>query len=513
MLKKFLQILLFLTCFSLAFGDELKYATSKNVGPLNPHLYSPNEMFAQDMVYESLVDFEDNGTISPKLAISWKISSGGKVYDFKLRDGVKFSDGSEFDAKAVKANFDAILENRARHSWLELANIIKTCEVTGDMSVRLTLKNAYEPTLRELSLVRPFRFISPNSLIDGSSKDGIKAPIGTGPWMLVNTKLGVSDTFERNENYWGKKPHLKTIVAKVIPDPNAKVIALKTGEVDLVYGEGEIPQESVNSLKDEFTVEISEPINTLLLALNSNKFPTSDLSVRKALNLVLDKDLIAKAVFYDTQTKADFLFSKELPYCNINAQPYEFNLEKALNILENDGWQKGKDGVLYKDNKPLKLELVYIGSDAAFKLVGEILQAQAKKVGIDISLKADESTIFYKKQKTGDFHLIFNSTWGIPYDPVAFLASMRIPSHADYQAQLGMSDKALIDKKIGELLRAYDEEQKSSEISFILNRFHDEAIYIPISYQTIIAVANKKFGGVRTFKLKNHYPFSEIYLK
>ncbi|WP_038175161.1 ABC transporter substrate-binding protein, partial [Treponema pedis] len=78
------------------------------------------------------------------------------------------------------------------------------------------------PTLRELSLIRPFRFIAPSAMMNGSTKDGIKAPIGTGPWKLVDTKQGISDTFEVNEKYWGKKPSIKKVVAKIIPEPNTK---------------------------------------------------------------------------------------------------------------------------------------------------------------------------------------------------------------------------------------------------------------------------------------------------
>lgn len=103
---------------------RLNTAAALNVGPLNPHLYSPNQMYGQAMVYESLVKYAEGGKIVPWLAESWKISADGKTYTFKLRKGVKFTDGTQFDADAVKKNVDAVLANRARHGWLDL---IRAC--------------------------------------------------------------------------------------------------------------------------------------------------------------------------------------------------------------------------------------------------------------------------------------------------------------------------------------------------------------------------------------------------
>lgn len=500
-------------CGVLFAQNELNFAYPRNAGPANPHLYTPNQMYAQNMIYEALVNVDENtGEILPNLALSWEIADEGKKYIFKLREDVKFSDGADFDAVAVKANIDAILDNKERHSWLELTNLIKNCEVIDKFSVALVLSKPYEPTLRELSLPRPYRFISPNSMINGSTKDGIKSPVGTGAWKLVDSKLGVSDTFEKNENYWGKRPFFDKINVSVIPDPNTKVIALKTKKIDYVYGVGEIPLDVLEGLKKDFNIEISRPVNTLAIALNSAKFPTSQLSVRKALNLALNKDEIVHSVFYDTQKRADFLFEKTLPYCDINASAYEFDLKKAAQILQDDGWIL-KDGVRQKDGKELKFELAYIGSNAAHKAIAEILQANLKQIGVNLELKADETTIFYKKQRTGDFGAIFNETWGIPFDPLAFMASMRAPSHADFKAQEGLKDKAQIDADITELVATFDDEKRTKLIHKLLNKFHDEAVYLPITYASIISITNKKIGGETTTKFESYVPFDKLFLK
>lgn len=217
--------------------DTLVYSWGSNVGELNPHLYSPNQMFGQAMVYEPLVRYSKSNTIEPWLAESWSISEDGRTYTFKLREDVLFTDGTSFDAAAVKKNFDAVLKNKQRHKWLELVAQIEATEAVDSHTFRLVLKSPYYPTLDELCLIRPIRFISPAAMPeDGNTSHGIKNAVGTGPWILKEKRKGEYDLFTRNENYWGEKPKFKNLMVKVITDPTTRAVALETGEIDLIHG-------------------------------------------------------------------------------------------------------------------------------------------------------------------------------------------------------------------------------------------------------------------------------------
>ena len=234
------------------------------------------------------------------------------------------------------------------------------------------------------------------------------------------------------------------------------------------------------------------------------------MAVRKALNSAVDKDLIVKEVFFDTQPKADFLFDKNFENTDVSVSEYKFDITAANKILDDDGWIKDEKNIRYKDGKPLKFELVYVGANAVQKSIAEILQSEFLKIGAVVELKADESSIFYKRQRSGDFGAIFNSTWGAPYDPQGFLASMRLPAHADYQAQLGLKDKAQIDKKINEILKTTDENLRRKLTRETLVKLHEEAIYIPITYETNKALYSKKVKNVKMSIIKNHIPFDEM---
>ncbi|MDP9835302.1 nickel transport system substrate-binding protein [Neorhizobium huautlense] len=493
---------------------KLNFSWPVNVGPLNPHLYAPNQMFAQNMVYEPLVRYSADGTVGPWLAQSWEASADGKAYTFKLREDVKFSNGEVFDAAAVKANIDAVLQNRARHGWLELANQIVSAEAVDALTVRIALKDAYYPLLQELALPRPFRFVAPSQFRNGGTVDGIVAPIGTGPWKLTETKLGEADVFSRNDGYWGQKPAYEQVTVKVIPDPNTRAVAFETGEIDLIYGsDGPVSPDTYERFRQMgiYTTELSAPIETRMLALNTKLGATRDLAVRKAINHAVDKDTMIATVLHGTQKRADTLFADNVPYADIGLKPYMFDRVRAAQILDEAGWTtRAEGGIREKNGEPLAIELCFVGTDAVAKSMAEIVQADLRKVGIEVTLIGEEESSVFARQHDGRFGMIFNRSWGAPYDPHAFVSSMRVPSHADYQAQFGLPDKTEIDAKIGQVLVSTEETARQTLYRDILTRLHEEAVYLPLTYVTSIAVARPEVGRMTFGAMSSEIPFEKL---
>lgn len=494
--------------------DEITTAWPVNVGPLNPHLYTPNQMFAQSMVYEPLVKYQADGSVKPWLAKSWTHTADGKTWTFTLRDDVTFSNGEPFDAPAAAENFRVVLDNRQRHAWLELANQIVDVKALGKTELQITLKSAYYPFLQELSLPRPFRFIAPSQFKDNETLRGIKAPIGTGPWVLKESKLNQYDVLVRNERYWGDKPPIRQITVKVIPDPTTRAVAFETGDVDLLYGnEGLLPLDTFArfSQNPAYRTQLSQPIETVMLALNSAKAPTNELAVREALNYAVNKKSLIDNALYCTQQVADTLFAPSVPYANIGLTPRQYDPQQAKTLLENAGWKlpAGKD-IREKMGQPLRIELSFIGTDALSKSMAEIIQADMRKIGVDVALIGEEESSIYARQRDGRFGMIFNRTWGAPYDPHAFMSSMRVPSHADYQAQQGLADKSIIDKEIGEVLETTDETTRQALYKDILTRLHNDAVYLPISYVSMMVVAKPELGEIPYAPIASDIPFEQI---
>ena len=205
---------------------ELIFVNYRDIRDLNPHLYA-GEMYAQSMLYDTLVSITDDG-YEGCLAESWEISEDGKIYTFHIRDGVYFSDGTLCYANAILANFNAIIENKERHTWLEMMNLLVGVSAPDDSTFVIELSEAYYPMLTELGCIRPFAMISPACMIDGSTKDGVNGYIGTGPYVLTDFVTDEYAIFERNENYWGEAPAIEKITVKVIPDNKTRIIDRKS---------------------------------------------------------------------------------------------------------------------------------------------------------------------------------------------------------------------------------------------------------------------------------------------
>lgn len=493
-------------------GDDKKESSEKvlticsqeDIGDLNPHAYS-SQMFAQNFIYENLLSYGEDGQPKPCLAESWDISPDGKEYTFHLRKGVKFSDGSELTADVVKKNYDAFLKARDEHSWLELINQIVKTEAVDKDTFKIYLKDSYYPVLQELMQIRPMTILGDDGFPeDEDTSKGIKKPIGTGPWVLDEYKKGVYSTFVRNENYWGTKPKLSKVVVKVIPDGETAAAALEKGEIDMIYGSEILDIDRFNELKknDEFVTEISEPVTTRVIGINSNRGATKDLGVRMAIQYGVDRNKIIENVLFNTEKKADTLFSEELPYCKLGLKARDYDEKEAIKYLEDAGW-KLSNGKKYREKggKQLELGLYFIGNNNIQKAIGEAIQGDLKDIGIKVNLVGEEENSFYKRQKDGDFDLIFGESWGAPYDPHSYVASFCEPSHFDYQAQLGLPMKKNIDENIGKMLVSNDENVRKDLYKDILTTIHEQAVYLPVSYRTNRAAYSKDITGLQQYPM------------
>ncbi|MGD8837379.1 MAG: nickel ABC transporter substrate-binding protein, partial [Desulfobacteraceae bacterium] len=341
----------------------------------------------------------------------------------------------------------------------------------------------------------------------------IKAAVGTGPWILKESKLGEYDLFERNEGYWGSKPAIEKILIKVIPDPNTRAVAFETGEIDLIYGDGQISLDTFARFRSNptFKTQVSQPLATRALAMNSNRGATRELAVRRAIEHAVDKEAIVKGIFLNTEIKADTLYAANIPYCDIDLTLYAFNPSKAGQILDADGWTKNPGGPFRtKEGRVLSVDLCFVGNNAVMKAMAEVVQSDLQKIGIKVNLLGEETDSFYKRQKEGQFDLIFNDTWGPPYEPHSYLSSWRVPSHADYQAQAGLTMKADIDAAIGRVLTTLDPIQRQEIYRDILTTIHTQAVYLPISYTTGVIVHRPVLSDVSYGPTKNEIPFEAM---
>ena len=491
--------------------EELVFVNYRDIRDLNPHLYA-GEMYAQEMLYETLVNITADG-YEGCLAESWDISDDGKTYTFHIRDGVKFSDGEVCDANAIKANFDAIIENKDRHTWLEMMNLLVGVSAPDDKTFVIELSEPYYPLLTELGVTRPFAMISPKAMKDGSTKDGVNAYIGTGPYVLTDFVTDEYAVFEANENYWGEQPKIKKITVKVIPDNQTRILALEKGEIDMIFGKNMIDADAINQYtgNDKFTVSLSDPTSTRQIVLNTTRDVLADKEVRQALHHATNKQTISEGIFYGLEQPADTLFAKTVPYCDIDLEPYAYDVELAQSMLDEAGWVVGSDKIREKDGQKLNIDLLY-NSDTE-KAIAEYLQSEYQKIGIALNIHGEEEQSYRDNMKAGNFDMVFNICWGTPYDPQSSLAAMRAPVYGDYAAQLGLEDKADIDQAITDILVSTDETKRQELYTFVLTRLHEDAVYIPLTYECNKAIYRSDLQGFHFTQTQYEVPFADFYFE
>lgn len=493
--------------------EELVFVNYRDIRDLNPHLYA-GEMYAQEMLYETLVNITADG-YEGCLAESWDISDDGKTYTFHIRDGVKFSDGEVCDANAIKANFDAIIENKDRHTWLEMMNLLVGVSAPDDKTFVIELSEPYYPLLTELGVTRPFAMISPKAMKDGSTKDGVNAYIGTGPYVLTDFVTDEYAIFEANENYWGEQPKIKKITVKVIPDNQTRILALEKGEIDMIFGKNMIDADAINQYtgNDKFTASLSDPTSTRQIVLNTTRDVLADKEVRQALQHATNKQAISDGIFYGLEQPADTLFAKTVPYCDIDLEPYAYDVELAQSMLDEAGWVVGSDKIREKDGQKLNIDLLYNSDSVTEKAIAEYLQSEYQKIGISLNIHGEEEQSYRDNMKAGNFDMVFNICWGTPYDPQSSLAAMRAPVYGDYAAQLGLEDKADIDQAITDILVSTDETKRQELYTFVLTRLHEDAVYIPLTYECNKAIYRSDLQGFHFTQTQYEVPFADFYFE
>lgn len=498
--------------------NMLTIAWPRDVGEMNPHVYNPSQLFAQSMVYEPLVSYQAGGKIKPNLAKSWEISEDGKVYTFHLREGVKFSDGTDFNAEIVKKNFDTILNNKELHSWLGFITKIAQTEVVDKNTFKLTLTEPYYPTIQELAVVRPVRFLGEAGFPkDGDTSKGIVKPVGTGPWILEKYKADEYAIYKRNENYWGEIPKVEKIKVKVIPDAETRVLAFEKGDLDMIYGEGVVSLDTFKQLKStgKYETRVSEPIATRQLVMNTKTEQLSDERVRQALHYGFNKEALVKGVTSGLEEKADHILPTNLPYTkDVDVKLVKYNVEKAKALLDKAGWKlpKGKT-VREKDGKLLEIDLMYDSAESIQKAMAETLQSEWAAIGVKLNIEGVELPDQVQRFKDNKFDINFYSNFGAPYDPHTFLNIVSSKGYGFNEAISAYPNKDELIKQMAKVPQTTDEKERQQLYSSILKSIQDQGAIIPVSYMKKTAIYQKNVTNFNFPANRDENPFTGISIK
>ncbi|QIX26564.1 hypothetical protein ncot_08085 [Nocardioides sp. JQ2195] len=353
---------------------RIMYGMAASLDPVDAA--EPGQLtFSTWPVYDTLLTVGAESTYEPMLATKWEFSAGGKSLDLTLRDGVTFSDGTPFDAEAVKANLDRYLA--ADKSGVQLAlESVAGVEVTGDLAVRVNLKRPTTAILAALASNLGGIMISPKAL---SSGDLASKPVGTGAYKIESFKPGEQAVYVRRTDEGAKWDPKTGNVAKVvinrIAGDDAKINALKSGQIDLTTLTGD---PTVVSEGQAQTVVLDTALNLVGMYFNPKVKPLDDVKVRQAINMAIDREGIVAAFGPNNATRVQ-PWPKGLPGFEESREgQYEFDPEAAKDLLASAG---------YPDGFTIPGEFL-TNNSANIDKIGEVVQANLADIGIKIELRS-----------------------------------------------------------------------------------------------------------------------------
>ena len=320
-------------------GDKLTVAIGIDPDTLDPAAQTTTT--AQqivDMMAEGLVSIDSKGNTIPLLATSWSNAPDGLSYTFTLRSGVKFSDGTEFNSKAVKFSIDRLLSPDTYKSQKGVLGVISQTEAVDDSHVKFTLKNPFSPFVAAMTQTVA-AIISPASVtVAPNTPAQIQQPIGTGPYKFSERQAGDHITMVKNPNYWGTKPNFDTQVYKIVPEATSRETLVKAGQADVIMlpPANDLPAlrndpnvKVVLSASDrtiQMVIDTVDPVNTYL----------QKKEVREALNYAVDKSAIIKNVMFGAAVPLEGPMAKTLAgFCATGS--YGYDVGKAKQMLQSNG--------------------------------------------------------------------------------------------------------------------------------------------------------------------------------
>lgn len=368
-------------------GGTLTFAAGADPDSLDPQntQSNPGEQVNR-MMYENLVRFNTKMQIEPALAESWTQSADGLVWTFKLRQGVRFHDGTPFDAKAVKYFVDRVLSDEKPFKASLYTPFVQGAQVVDDHTVRVTLKQPFAAFLFRLAHSAG-GIVSP-AAHQKWGKDLTLHPVGTGPFKFVEWVKSDRVVLERNDAYWGGRPLLDRVVVKTVREDSARVLMLEAGDADLILN---IPPEDIPRLRKDprFAIDSIATARALYVVINVKKKPFDDVRVRQALNLAVNREAIVKSLF---QGNAEAISGIVAPLQNGYAKlpGYAFDPKKAKELLAQAGvpalkvklWSpKGRYVKDFELAQAVQQDLAAVGVDAALNTMEWGAYLSATKTG------------------------------------------------------------------------------------------------------------------------------------
>ncbi len=484
-------------------GGWLVRRLSSEPATLNPVTATDvYESTVNNFIYESLLK-RDNRTLDlvPLLAESWEVSQNKLQYIFTLRAGLKWQDGTPLTSRDVVFTFDTVKDPKvdAPHLRNYFRNLEKV-EALDDRKVRFTYS---EPYFKTLEMIGGMGILPKHIFSDGdfNTHPAGRKPMGTGPYRFVKWDTGKEIILERNEDYWGEKPHLKKMVFKIITDETVSLQVLKRGEMDLM---GLTPIQWVRQTKGKKFIRMFDKLQYYLpgysfIGWNQKRPFFSDRRVRTAMTMLIDRELVLEKLRYGFGRVVTGNFFFESPDYNKGIEPWSYDLEKAKRLLEEAGWKDTDgDGIRDREGIPFRFEFTISSGSQFAEQMATILKDSLEKTGIEMNIRPLEWALFTKVLNDRAFDSVILG-WSLPVEADPF--QVWHSSQAEKGSNFIGFENAEADMIIDEARVTFDRTKRIQLYRRFHQILHDEQPYTFLFVNKSLVALDKRFDNVTVYPL------------
>ena len=451
-------------------GGTLTMAVRKEIRIMNPLVRTRSiDGWIRELMFETLVEMDMNGNLHPNLAESWDISNDRKLYTFKIRKGVKFSDGREMTAEDVKFAMDYTMNPKNGATGFSRLAIVKRIEVPDKYTLKVYMKRSSAAFVDGLAENKAFSVIPKGSVEEGIRKPA-NFPPGTGPWKFVEWKPQRRMVFERNDNYWGHKPYLDKLVFVPIANDIVRLIAVRAGDVDIAE---RVSEEWARQIIDGKVkgVKVAESPSGGFRQIKFNVAdpPFDNIKLRQAVAYAINKKEILGAGWFGFGETSNQRYPKGHSWYIEGVPSPSQNLNKAKALLKESGYK----GEFIK----LLVENITSSYNEAIAI-----QAQLKKIGLNIHIDSLESGAASAIKSEGKYSINNSGGRAIFADPSAAYMMFRCErTRMRGENETGYCDKAM-DSLLEQAESETDTKKRRNVFKQIVTKLNQEVPTIHVGY-------------------------------
>lgn len=346
----------------------------------------------QRTMMEGLFGFDKDMKVIPLLAESYEGNENATEYTFKLREGVKFTDGTDFNADSAIYNLERMSDQTLGLKRNSLFKMIEKCEKIDDYNIKVYLNEPFGAFIN--TLAHPAGLMVSPKALEEYGKDIGNHPVGTGRYIFESWTPGEKLVIKANPDYWQGAPEFTSVTFKPITENGTRVSMLQTGDADFI---NPVPSEQLEALKNDsnITIETKPSIITRYINMNTAKKPFDNVKVRQALNYAIDKEAYSKVVYNGLGIPADSLLGPNVQFYSAQT-PYEYNVEKAKELLKEAGYPDGFETSLWSGNTTTNIKAT------------QFIKQQLEAIGVKVKVEnmetgtLEEKTTGFAKGTPGD---------------------------------------------------------------------------------------------------------------